>query len=103
VGLTSKEKDQVFQRAKTYCWERQHLFKLWIDGHVHVIPHPKVWESVMRHAHKELGHFGVHWTYNILQGQYWWKGMELEVQQFVSQQMVCDQVCASFNAPIPHL
>jgi hypothetical protein len=27
--------------------------------------------------------------------------MELEVQQFVSQQMVYDQVCASFNAPPP--
>jgi hypothetical protein len=29
--------------------------------------------------------------------------MQLQVQQFVSKCMVCDQVQASFNAPTPHL
>ncbi len=39
----------------------------------------------------------------FLQTQYWWWGMQLQVQQFVSKCMVCDQVQASFNAPTPHL
>jgi len=32
VGFTPKEKDWVFQRAKIYHWEGQHLLKTWIDG-----------------------------------------------------------------------
>jgi hypothetical protein len=32
----------------------------------------------------EFGKFGVHETYNLLQGQYWWRSMQLEAQNFVS-------------------
>jgi hypothetical protein len=38
VGLTFKEKDQVLQKAKRYHWKGQHLFTIWQDGHVQVVP-----------------------------------------------------------------
>ncbi len=57
----------------------------------------------MWHAHEELGHFGIKWTYSLLLGQYWWHGMHTDVQRLMSHCMVCDRVRAPFNAPTPHL
>jgi len=65
VGLTFKKKDQVFQRAKIYHKEGQYLIKIWQNEHVHVVPHPKVWKSLVKHVHEELGHFGVCWKYIV--------------------------------------
>jgi len=75
VGLSSKEKDWVFQRAQIYHWEGQNLQNIWLNGHVWVEPHLALQKIIMRHAHEELGHFGVYWTCSLFQGQYWWKGM----------------------------
>jgi len=50
-----------------------------------------------------VGTFWVQWTYNLLQTQYWWKRMQLQLQKFVFSCMVCDQIWVSFNAPTPHL
>ncbi len=60
-------------------------------------------EGTVRHAHEELGHFGVKRTYSLFLGQYWWRSMHIDVQRLVSRCMVCDKVRASFNAPTPHL
>ncbi len=57
----------------------------------------------MRHAHEELGHFGIKRTYSLLLGQYRWRGMHIDVQRLVSRCMVCDRVKASFSAPTPQL
>ncbi len=48
-----------FQRAKMYRWEGQHLFRIWPNGRVWVVTRPKLQEIIMKHAHEELGHFGV--------------------------------------------
>jgi hypothetical protein len=72
IGLTPKEKDRVVHRAKMFKWEINFLLQMWVDGQMKVVPHPKQHESLMRHAHEELGHFGVPQTYNLFQTQYWW-------------------------------
>jgi hypothetical protein len=45
---------------------------MWEDGRVWIVPHPDQRRHIVRHAHEELGHFGVKRTYNLLLGQYWW-------------------------------
>jgi hypothetical protein len=52
----------------------------------------------VRHAHEELGHFGIKRTYSLFLGQYWWHVMHTNVQQLVSCCMICDRVKSSFNA-----
>ena len=64
---------------------------------------PAQQESLVMHAHEELGHFGVRHIHSLLEGQYWWWGMHIDVQNFVARCMVCDRMCASFNAPSPEL
>jgi len=68
---------------------------------VQIVPHPAQRGRIVRHAHEELGHFGIKWTYSLLIGQYWWHGMHTNVQQLVSHCKVYDKVRASFNAPTP--
>jgi hypothetical protein len=68
---------------------------------VWIVPHPAQRRRIVWHAHEELGHFGIKWTYSLFLGQYWWHGMHTDVQQLVSRCMVCDRVKASFNAPTP--
>jgi hypothetical protein len=99
----AKERDRVLQRAKRYRLEGRHVLRVWKDGKVRVVPPPARRVPLVRHAHEELGHFGVKRTYSLLRGQYWWRGMHAQVQQLVARCMVCDRVRASFNAPTPHL
>ncbi len=104
LGMVSaKEKDRVLQRAKRYRLEGTHILRVWEDGRVQIIPHPAQRGRIVRHAHEELGHFGVKRTYSLLLSQYWWRGMHTDVQGLVSRYMVCDRVKASFNAPTPQL
>jgi hypothetical protein len=101
--VSAKEKDRVLQRAKRYRLEGTHIFHVWEDGRVQIVPHPAQKGSIMQHAHEELGHFGVKRTYSLLLGQYWWRGMHTDVQQLMSCCMVCDRVRASFDALTPQL
>jgi hypothetical protein len=102
LGMVSaKERNRVFQRTKRYRLEGTHILRVWEDGRVRIVPHPNQRKRIVRHAHEELGHFGVKRTYSLLLGQYWWRGMHTDVQRLVSHCMVCDRVRASFNAPTP--
>ncbi len=101
--VNAKEKDCVLQRTKRYWLEGTHILQVWEDGRVRIVPHSTQRRCIMRHAHEELGHFGVKQTYSLFLGQYWWRGIHTNVQQLVSHYMVCDRVKASFNAPTPHL
>jgi hypothetical protein len=78
-----------------------HILRVWEDGRVQIVPHPAQRGRIVQHAHEELGHFGVTWTYSLFLGQYWWHVMHTNVQRSVSHYMVCDRVKASFNAPTP--
>ena len=68
-----------------------------------MVPRPQDCEKLVLHIHEELEYFGVKRTYNLLQSQYWWVGMQTYVQWIVARCQVCDRVCASFNAPTPVL
>jgi hypothetical protein len=59
--------------------------------------------KLIKHAHEDLGHFGVQRTYSLLHIHYWRRGMQLQVQALVARCVVCDRVRASFNAPMPQL
>ncbi len=59
IGLTPKERDRVVHKAKRFKWEGNSLLKMWADGQVKDVPCPEQCESLVRHVHEELGHFGV--------------------------------------------
>ena len=101
--VDARERDRILQRARRFCWEKSQLLRVWGDGKVRLVPEPSRRASLVRHAHEELGHFGVKRTHSLLQTQYWWRGMHNDVQQLVSRCGVCDRVRASFNAPTPQL
>jgi hypothetical protein len=63
---SSKERDWVLQRAKRFVWEGTHLQRLWPDGTKKVVPTPEDRVKLIKHAHEDLGHFGVRRTYNLL-------------------------------------
>jgi hypothetical protein len=100
---STKERDWVLQRAKWFVWVRTHLLRLWPNGTKKVVPTPKERVKLIKHAHKDLGHFGVRRTYSLLQIHYWWRKMQQQVQMLVARCVVCDRVRASFNALMPHL
>jgi hypothetical protein len=100
---STKKRDRVLQRAKWFVWERTHLLRLWPDGTKKVVPTPEERVKLIKHAHEDLGHFGVQRTYSLLQIHYWWRGMQQQVQTLVARCVVCDHMRASFNAPMPHL
>jgi hypothetical protein len=56
---SSKERNRVLQRAKRFVWEGTHLQRLWLDGTKKVVPTPEDRVKLIKHAHKDLGHFGV--------------------------------------------
>jgi hypothetical protein len=101
--IGAKERDWILQKAKRFKWEGSRMVKIWEDGRVRLVPQPFERTRLVRHAHKELGHFGVKCTYSLLQGKYWWHGMQTDVKQFDSKCMVCNQVRASLNAPTSQL
>jgi hypothetical protein len=101
VMWSTKERDRVLQRAKRFVWEKTHLLRLWPDDTKKVVPAPEERVKLIKHAHEDLGHFGVRRTYSLLQIHYWWRGMQQQVQAMVARCMVCDHVRASFNTPMP--
>jgi hypothetical protein len=59
IGLIAKERDHVVHRAKHFKSEGNSFLWMWANGQVKVLPCLEQCESFMRHAHEELGHFGV--------------------------------------------
>jgi hypothetical protein len=59
IGLLTKEKDYVVRKAKQLKWEGNSLLWMWTDGQMKVEPRLEQCESLVKHAHEELGHFGV--------------------------------------------
>jgi hypothetical protein len=67
---STKEKDGVLQRTKRFVWERTHILKLWPDGTKKVVPTLEERVKLIKHAHEDLGYFGVRRTYSLLQIHY---------------------------------
>jgi hypothetical protein len=66
--VSVKERDRVLQRARRYRLAGTHILRVWEDGKVRIVPHPAQRGRIVRHAHEELGHFGVKRTYSLLLG-----------------------------------
>jgi hypothetical protein len=73
---STKWRDRVLQRTKRFVWERTHLLRLWPDSTKKVVPALEERVKLIKHAHEDLGHFGVRRTYNLLQIHYWWREMQ---------------------------
>jgi hypothetical protein len=56
---SSKERDRVLQQAKRFVWEGTHLQRLWPDGTKKVGPTSEDRVKLIKHAHEDLGYFGV--------------------------------------------
>ena len=41
---------------------------------------PQDYEKLVLHIHEKLGYFGVKRTYSLLQSQYWWISMQIDVE-----------------------
>jgi hypothetical protein len=81
LGMVSaKERNRVLQQARRYRLKGTHILRVSEDGKVRIVPHPAQRGRIVRHAHEELGHFGVKQAYSLLPGQYWWCGMHTDVQ-----------------------
>ncbi len=66
LGMVSaKERDHVFQRARRYRLEGTHILQVWEDGTMWIGPHLAQKRHIVRHAHEELGHFGIKRTYSL--------------------------------------
>ncbi len=59
IGLTPKERERVVHKAKRFKWEGNSLLRMWADGQVKVVCRPKQRETLVKHVHEKLGHFGV--------------------------------------------
>jgi hypothetical protein len=60
IWLSPKKRDCVVHKAKWFKWEGNlTLLWMWANGQVKVVPCLKQCEILVRHAHEELGHFGV--------------------------------------------
>jgi hypothetical protein len=69
LGMVSaKERDRVLQQARSYRLEGTHILRVWEDGKVRIVPHPTQRGRIVQHAHEELKHFGIKWTYSLLLG-----------------------------------
>lgn len=103
TDVTPKEEDRISQRTKRFEWEGNQLFQRLHRGETRVVPPPNGREELVLHIHEDFGHYGVRRTHNFLQHHYWWKGMKVDTQHLVARCKVCDQVRASFNAPMHEL
>jgi hypothetical protein len=70
---------------------------------VKVVPPPKERVNLICVVHIEVGHFGVHKTFTLLEPTYFWSGMFAQVRKEVSSCTVCDRVKANFEVKDPTL
>jgi transposase InsO family protein len=100
---TPQERDRIVHRMARFHWEGGLVFRRWPDGSRRVVPRPDQRLQLVRQVHEDLGHFGVRRTHSMLQGQYWWMGMQQEVATYVGRCEVCDRVRSNFNTLSPQL
>jgi len=72
----SQERDQTVHGSARFYWEGGFIFRRWLDGTKRVVLRSNQHLQLICQVHEELGHFGVHCTYFMLRGLYWWMGMQ---------------------------
>jgi hypothetical protein len=105
-GASAQERDRVQHRAKGYYLMNSLLGKRTsptAGGSNKVVPPPKDRVNLIRAIHIEVGHFGVHKTFSLLEPTYSWSDMFAQVRKEVSFCTVCDRVKANFEDKDPTL
>jgi hypothetical protein len=101
--ISQRERDRIWHRARTYRLKDGVLRCVEADGSTRVVPKPDQRVNLIRHAHQDVGHYGVRKTYSLLEPTYWWSGMMNQVKEEVAACTVCDRVKISFEVKDPKL
>ena len=59
IGLSAKERDRVYRRARAYRWMADGVMKLQPAGVMVVVPRPADRQTIATEQHQTMGHFGV--------------------------------------------
>jgi hypothetical protein len=105
-GASAQERDCVQHKAKDYYFINNILRKRTSStaGRIDkVVPPPKDRVNLIRAIHVEVGHFGVHKTFSVLEPTYFWSGMFAQVRKEVSSCTVSERVKANFEVKDPTL
>ena len=70
VGLSAKERDRVYKRAKAYRWLGDGVMKLLPGGAMVVVPQLQDRQAIALDTHRTMGHFGVQRVLDRLQKNY---------------------------------
>ena len=74
-GLSAKERDRIYRRARGYRWMGDSIFKLLPSRVLVVVPRVEDRINLAIETHRGMGHFGVQRVLDRLQKNYWWRGM----------------------------
>ena len=58
-GLSARERDRIYRRAKAYRWMGDSVFKLLPSKVMVVVPRVAERENITLETHRGMGHFGV--------------------------------------------
>ena len=96
-GLSAKERDRIYRRAKGYRWMGDGVFKMQQQGALVVVPRQAERAAIALETHRGMGHFGVQRVIDRLQKNYWWRGMGDDVVAVVKSCLSCARVKAGFK------
>jgi hypothetical protein len=102
-GINARERDRVTKRARSFSYQKPHLFRLLSENNTRIVPQPNEREALVVAMHLQSGHFGRRRTFHLLANQYWFCGMFTMVDSIISKCTVCDRVKAVFNLKAPVL
>jgi Integrase zinc binding domain len=95
-----KEKKRIWKRAKKYRFKDDTVLeRIMGDGSTRIVPAPQDRARIISECHEKCGHFGQRRTRHLLQHQYWWSGMSIDVAYVIRCCIICDRVQQSFSAP----
>ena len=98
IGLSAKERDRVYRRARAYRWMADGVMKLQPAGVMVVVPRPGDRQTIVTEQHQTMGHFGVQRVLDVLQKNYWWRNMGDMVVSVIRACAPCARVNAGFRA-----
>ena len=96
-GLSAKERDRIYKRAKAYRWMGSSVFKQLPGDRMVVVPKEAERESIALETHRGMGHYGVQRVLDRLQQNYWWRGMGDTVVRIFRACLSCARVKAGFK------
>ena len=97
TGLSAKERDRVYRRAKAYRWLGDGVMKLLAGGAMVVVPRQQDRQTIVLDLHRTMGHFGVQRVMDRLQKNYWWRNMGDMVGAVIKACLPCARVNAGFR------